>query len=127
MVQSIIPIDAETKLAQLLNDGDFLAQATGPSADTTSVNLNAQPSPVSSSGMKGNMFEDILSKAIDSLNSVSQSERYADQMINKYRNREADLYEVMTAQAKASVMVQFATTVVNSAVTSFKEVTQMQV
>ena len=72
-------------------------------------------------------FDDILNEAIKSLNSVSESERYADQMINGYLKGTVELHEAMIAQSKMSVMVQMAVTTINSAVTTFKEITQLQV
>jgi flagellar hook-basal body complex protein FliE len=75
----------------------------------------------------GNVFEDVLSKSIEALNGVSRSEFYANQMIDKYVAGEVDMADAMIAASKMSVMVQLAVTVVNSAVTTFKEVTQMQI
>ncbi|MGB9613085.1 MAG: flagellar hook-basal body complex protein FliE, partial [Candidatus Margulisiibacteriota bacterium] len=75
----------------------------------------------------GNPFEDILAKAIESLEGVSKTEIYANQLVDKYVRGEAELQEVMIAQAKMSIMVQMAVTTVNAAVTTFKEITQMQV
>jgi len=82
---------------------------------------------VSSSSFSGNVFDDVLNKAITALNNVSQSETYANEQIQKYVKGEAELEDVLLAQSKASIMVQLAVTTVNSAVTSFKELTQMQI
>ena len=68
-----------------------------------------------------------MSRAVDMLNDVSRSERYADQLVNGYLRGEVELHEVMTAQSKMSIMVQLAVTTINTAVTTFKEITQMQV
>jgi flagellar hook-basal body complex protein FliE len=87
-------------------------------ADTTAI----------SGGKIGtNAFEDMLSKAIESLNEVSQTEVYANQLAENYARGQADLKDVMVAQAKASILMQLAVTTVNAAVNTFKEVTQMQV
>lgn len=75
----------------------------------------------------GNPFEDVLAKAVEALNKVSGSEFYANQMIDKYLAGEVDMADAMVATSKMSIMVQFAVTAINTAVTTFKEVTQMQI
>ena len=120
MVEQISPIsDNELKMAQLLGD-DYLAPSSA--VENTSGLVPGQEISFS-----GNIFENIFSKAIESLNGVSQTENYANQMVDRYLRGEVELHEVMVAQSKASVMVQLAVTTVNSAVTTFKEITQMQV
>jgi len=84
-------------------------------------------SPKSRLKFSGNPFEDVLSKAIDALNTVSNTEVYANQMIDKYTRGEAEMADVLIASSKASIMVQLAVTTINTAVTTFKEVTQMQI
>lgn len=121
MAEQINPIKAEVKLAQILGD-DYLAQAVQPAAGPA-----ANASPVGQTEFTGNPFEDVLARAIDKLNGVSRSEVYANQMIDKYLLGEVELHEVMLAQSKMSIMVQLAVTTVNSAVTTFKEITQMQI
>lgn len=116
MVEQISPIGAEMRLAQLLGD-DYLAQVP-----ETSPNLEAKPLK-----LKSNIFEDALSKAIESLNGISRAEIHANELIDKYTRGEVELHEVMMAQSKLSIMVQLAVTTINSAVTTFKEVTQMQI
>lgn len=121
MIQPIDPVTANMRLAQLLGEDDLLAQA--PAAPTPMA-----PAPAATGvNFTGNPFEDVLAKAIESLEGVSQSEVYANQMIGKYVRGEADLQDVMIAQSKMSVMAQLAVTTVNAAVTTFKEVTQMQI
>ena len=117
MTESINPIDARIKLAQILGE-DLLAQA--PQAAPGQI-------PVAQPNFAGNPFEDVLAKAIDTLEGISRSEIYANQLIDKYMRGEAELHEVMIAQSKASIMVQLAVTTINAAVTTFKEITQMQV
>ena len=73
-----------------------------------------------------NPFEDILGKAVDSLEGVSQAEFTANDLISKYVAGSAELSDVMVATSKMSIAVQLAVTVINSAVASFKELTQMQ-
>lgn len=121
MTEQINPINAETRLAQILGD-DFLAQAPEAAPGPTPA-----VGPSSQTEFSGNVFEDILSQAIESLNGVSRSERYADQLVQKYLRGEVELHEVMVAQSKMSIMVQLATTTINLAVSTFKEITQMQV
>lgn len=121
MVEPIDPIQAELKLAQILGD-DFLAQA--PEA---APGLAPALELAGRTEFSGNPFEDVLSKAIDALEGVSRSEIYANQLIDKYMRGEVELHEVMATQAKASIMVQLAVTTINAAVTTFKEITQMQV
>ena len=121
MAEQINPIDAELRLAQILGE-DFLTEAPG------SVPAAA---PGVSAGQRtefsGNPFEDVLSKAIDSLEGISRSEIYANELIDKYLLGEVELQEVMVAQSKMSIMIQLAVTTINSAVTTFKEITQMQI
>lgn len=122
MSEAINPINAEMKLAQILGD-DYLAQVPGSSATTPA----AADASVGKIDLSGNVFDDVLSKAIDALNGVSRTEMYANQLIERYTRGEVELHEVMVAQSKASIMVQLAVTTINSAVTTFKEITQMQV
>jgi flagellar hook-basal body complex protein FliE len=120
MSLSIDPVSANLRLAQLLADDPVtqVAQVV-PAAPTIT--------DVGKTNFTGNPFEDILSKAVAALEGVSHDEIYANQLIDKYIQGEAELQDVMVAQSKASVMVQLAVTTVNSAVSTLKEVTQMQV
>jgi flagellar hook-basal body complex protein FliE len=77
--------------------------------------------------LTGNVFEDVLAKAVESLEKVSNTEFYANQLIEQYIAGEADLQDVMVATSKMSLMVQLAVTTVTTAVNTFKEITQMQV
>jgi flagellar hook-basal body complex protein FliE len=74
-----------------------------------------------------NLFDDMLAGAIKSLDGVSRSEFYANDMVEKYVRGEADLQTVMLAQSKASIQIQLAVTSINAAVTTFKELTQLQI
>ncbi len=121
MAEPINPINAEMRLAQILGD-DFLAQA--PEAVP---GLTPAAEPAGRSSFTGNPFEDVLSQAIESLEGVSRSEIYANQLVDKYLRGEVELHEVMLAQSKMSIIVQLATTTINLAVSTFKEITQMQV
>lgn len=72
-------------------------------------------------------FEDILNKAMDSLEGVSKLENQSNELINKYVQGQVELSDVMLTAAKANIAVQLAVTVITSAVNTFKEITQMQV
>ena len=118
MKEAIDPVSAGLRLSQLLGEDELLAQAP----------MMAAGSPAApAASLSGNPFEDVLARAIESLESVSKSEIYANQMIDKYVKGEADLQEVMIAQSKMSIMAQMAVTSVNAAVNTFKEITQMQI
>jgi len=116
MVEGISPISVDMRLAQLLGEEPAAATAMAPA-----------PAAGPSAALTGNPFEDVLAKAIDSLEGVSRSETYANQMIEGYVKGQVDLQDVMIAQSKMSVMAQLAVTTVNAAVGSFKEITQMQI
>jgi len=119
MVEGIDPL--HMRLAQLMGDDPLLAQA--PVAPP-SVGVPAAPEGVK---FTGSPFEDVLSRAIDALEGVSKSEARANQLIDRYVRGEADLQDVMLETSKMSIMVQLAVTTVNLAVTTFKEITQMQI
>ncbi|OGC05135.1 hypothetical protein A2276_04240 [candidate division WOR-1 bacterium RIFOXYA12_FULL_43_27] len=112
MPESIAPV--YMRLAQLL--GDEGAKPVSSAAIGTSP-LEFQKSP----------FEDMLSKAIDSLDGVSKQEIRSNELIESYLKGDAELSDVMVETSKLSVMVQLAVTTINTAVTTFKEITQMQV
>lgn len=122
MVEAINPVSAEMRLAQLLGEDDLLAQV--PEAAPAVTPAAEPPNQIS---FTGNPFEDVLSSAIEALEGVSRSEIYANQLVDSYIRGEAELHEVMLAQAKMGVTVQLAVTSINSAVTTFKEITQMQI
>ena len=125
MVEGINPVNLDLRLAQLLGEDELLAQA--PS--TAAAPSFSSPASAANTGVNftGNPFEDILAKAIESLDGVSKSEAYANQLMDKYIRGEVELQDVMVAQAKMSIMAQLAVTTVNTAVNTFKEITQMQV
>ncbi len=121
MAEQIDPIRAEMRLAELLGE-DLLAQAPQAAPGPAPA---AEPSQRAE--YPGNIFDDILAQAIEALDGVSRSEIYANQLIDGYLRGEVELHEVMVAQAKMNIMVQLAVTTVNTAVTTFKEITQMQI
>lgn len=103
------PIGPIIKMAAV--DGvDIAAPAIAPRAPETS-----------------NIFDNMLGRAIDSLNSVSQAEMNANQLIDRYIAGKAELSEVMLATSKMTIAVNLAVTAISTAVSSFKEVTQMSI
>ena len=72
-------------------------------------------------------FEDILGKAIDALDGVSKQELKTNQLMDSYLKGNVELSDVMIETSKMSIMVQLAVTTINTAVSTFKEITQMQV
>ena len=75
----------------------------------------------------GNIFEDVLNKAMESLQGVSATENKTDALIQGYLDGKVDLMDVMTASSELSMVVQLATTVATQAVASFKEITSIQI
>lgn len=73
------------------------------------------------------LFDDMLSKMVDALNEVSASDNKSNQLMADYLQGKASLTETMTASAQSAVMIQLAVTVLNQAVSSFKEVLSMQI
>ncbi|HVN66915.1 MAG TPA: flagellar hook-basal body complex protein FliE [Candidatus Sulfotelmatobacter sp.] len=125
--RSIDPVSAaDLRLSQLLGQDDLLAQTVPGMVAAAPADV---PATASATGTQftGSPFEDILSKAVESLNGVSRSEMYANQLIDSYLRGQAELQDVMAAQAKMSVMMQLAVTSVNTAVTTFQQITQMQI
>lgn len=120
MAEQIAPINNQDRLAQLL-DEDLAAPG---SVSASSAGANQSSAGIS---FTGNIFDDFLAKAVDALEGVSQTEFRTNELIDKYLRGEVELHEVLTAQAKMGVQVQFAVTMITSVVTTFKEITQMQV
>jgi flagellar hook-basal body complex protein FliE len=112
MIEKISPLDM--RIAQLLGTED-VAVPTAPPKVTDDITISNNP------------FEDILGRAVNALEGVSKTEITANQMIDRYVRGEVDLQDVMVQTSKMSIMVQMATTTINLAVSTFKEITQMQV
>ncbi|MBU0671630.1 MAG: flagellar hook-basal body complex protein FliE [Candidatus Margulisbacteria bacterium] len=122
MAEQISPINnAEMRLAQILGD-DYLSQASEVAAGPAEA-----AKPLGQPTLSGNPFEDVLAKAMHAIDGVSRSEMHANQLIEKYMRGEVEMHEVMIAQSKISIMMQLAVSTITSAVTSFKEITQMQI
>jgi flagellar hook-basal body complex protein FliE len=127
MVEAINPVNPQMRMAQILGN-DFLAEGTtmnmaqvlpGEAVGTTTVTEKIN--------LSGNLFDDILAKSIEALNGLSHQENLTNQMIGGFTRGEVELQDVMVAQAKLNIMVQLATTTINNAVQTFKEVTSMQI
>ncbi|MCX5750026.1 MAG: flagellar hook-basal body complex protein FliE [Candidatus Saganbacteria bacterium] len=108
-------------------DPNLLAQIMGPETTPAAPEVG-QPSAASpeikSSGMT---FDDILGKAVNALDGVSNVENDANLMMEKYMKGQVDVSDVMIATAKMNIAVQLAVATVTSAVNTFKEITQMQI
>lgn len=104
-------------LAQIMGPEET-GQARGPAAEEAAAGLlKPATSP----------FEDILNRAVNSLEGVSKMENDTNLLINRYIQGNADLSDVMIATSKTGLAVQLAVTAVTSAVNTFKEITQMQI
>lgn len=106
MAEAITPINVRA-----------ISQIFGPEAGSSATTVGTVSSP----------FEDILNRAMDSLEGVSKLENQSSELISKYVQGQAELSDVMMTAAKANIAVQLAVTVITSAVNTFKEITQMQV
>ncbi|MBI5700658.1 flagellar hook-basal body complex protein FliE [Candidatus Saganbacteria bacterium] len=114
------PIDKlQLRLAQLLEDD--IPQSSRPSSVQITPQIGSSPF------VSSNPFEDVLAKAVNALDNISKTEMRANQLIGDYIHGKADLQDVMIATSKSSVLIQLAITTINSAVSTFKEITQMQV
>ena len=92
------------------------------SDQTESLPAPGQPIKTSKS-----FFDDLLDKAVNALGNVSALEGKTDTLMRGYAAGQVDLSDVMIASAKMNIAVQLAVTTVSSAVSTFKEITQMQV
>jgi flagellar hook-basal body complex protein FliE len=73
------------------------------------------------------IFDTVLGRAVDALNSVSEAEMNANSLIDGYIAGKVELSDVMIATSKMTVAVQLAVTTITSAVSTFKEITQMSI
>ncbi len=88
---------------------------------------DSAPAPSQPLKTSKSFFDDLLSKAVDALENVSAMEGKTDILMRGYAAGQVDLSDVMIASSKMNIAVQLAVTTVSSAVTTFKEITQMQV
>ena len=72
-------------------------------------------------------FQKFLDMAVGALEDVGALETNANNLINGYVEGKVSMQEVMMATAKMNIAIQMAVTVTNSAVTAFKEITQIAV
>ena len=72
-------------------------------------------------------FQVMLDAAVEGLQGVSAVEEKTNAYISQYAKGNVSMEEVMIEVNKMTMAVQLATTVVNQAVTTFKEIQQMPV
>ena len=75
----------------------------------------------------GNIFDQMLGRAVDALNNVSETEWNANKLIDGYVAGKVELSDVMVATSKMNVAVQLAVTTITTAVSTFKEITQISI
>jgi len=78
-------------------------------------------------GQSESIFDKVLGRAVDALNGVSQTEMNANKLIDDYIAGKVELSDVMLATSKMTVAVQLAVTTITTAVSTFKEITQMPI
>ena len=74
-----------------------------------------------------NIFDEMLGKAVDALQNVSNVEMNANKLMDDYLAGKVELSDVMIATSKMTLAVQLAVTTITSAVSTFKEITQMPI
>jgi flagellar hook-basal body complex protein FliE len=96
-----------------------LAQVEGPAI--------VPVAPTAAPSKDDSIFDQVLGRAVDALNSVSQTEMNANKLIDDYIAGKVELSDVMIATSKMTIAVQLAVTTITSAVSTFKEITQMPI
>lgn len=99
-----------------------LAQVESPAVPRV-----APAAPAAAPAQTESIFDKALGRAIDALNSVSQTEMNANKLIDDYIAGKVELSDVMMATSRMSVAVQLAVTTITTAVSTFKEITQMSI
>ena len=89
--------------------------------------IAASSKVVSSVGPNSTPFSQILDSAVSTLSDLNKMENVNAQLTADYVKGRVSLEEVMLHTNQLSVAMQLAVTVVNSGVTTFKEIQQMQV
>lgn len=107
-------------------DPRLIAQILGPD-DNAAVAGPVQTPSAGIGSTNSNSFDTIFQKAVDTLEGVSKMENNADVLMNQYVQGKAEVSDVMIANAKMNLAVQLAVTTLTSAVSTFKEITQMQI
>lgn len=72
-------------------------------------------------------FQEFLDKAVDSLQEVSNVEFKNNDLIQQYAQGKASIDDVMISTSQLTLAMSLATTMVQTAVTTFKEIQQMPV
>ncbi len=108
-------------------DPRLIAQILGPDEQLAPEPVSVPQQPGSSELTKIRTFDDVLQKAVGSLEDVSKIENDTNLLIQQFAEGKAELSDVMIATAKMNLSVQLAVAVVTSAVSTFKEMTQMQI
>lgn len=83
--------------------------------------------PAAAPARSESIFDQVLGRAVDALNNVSESEMNANKLIDEYIAGKVELSDVMIATSKMTIAVQLAVTTITSAVSTFKEITGMQI
>ncbi len=98
-----------------------LAQVAGPATVPTVTATPGGPAQTE------NIFDQVLGRAVDALNSVSDSEINANKLIDQYLAGKVELSDVMVATSKMTIAVQLAVTTITSAVSTFNQITSMAI
>lgn len=72
-------------------------------------------------------FGEFLQNAVNALQSVSNVEQKADATVKDYMAGKVGMEEALMEMTRMSLTVQFAVTIMNQGVTTFKEIQQIQV
>ncbi len=83
--------------------------------------------PVALSEMSQAPFQIMLEAAVESLQNISKVEFKTNDLIKKYAEKQASVEDVMLAVNELSLAISLASTVVTTAVQSFKEIQQMPI
>lgn len=96
-------------------------------AQVGTVMPTVSAAPTAAPAQSESIFDKVLGRAVDALNNVSESEMNANKLIDDYISGKVELSDVMIATSKMTVAVQLAVTTITSAVSTFKEITGMQI
>ena len=72
-------------------------------------------------------FQTFLDQAVQKLNEVSVTELNANELVQQFTDGKASLEDAVFAMNELTTMVQFANQIVTTAVTTFREIEQMQI
>lgn len=105
---------------QAITMNPAVSAVSGVAPDTTS-----QVSAVAAKNVTP--FQSMLDAAVSGLDSVSRTEDKANAYIAQYAKGNVSMEEALMEVSKMTMAVEFASTVVNHAVTAFKEIEQTPV